>query len=96
MKIRNINPQGDVQVAALGFKVVKRGEVIDVPEDVAALLVIQTANWDLPEKAPKGDVEFVATTVSRHLKELAEASAPPQPEQPVVAPVETPGEGEQA
>lgn len=49
MRIRNTNPLGDVEVVALQ-RVVDRGEVIDVPDDVAALLLDQVGNWE-PETA---------------------------------------------
>lgn len=85
MKIRNINPQGDVQVAALNLRLVKRGESVEVPEDVAALLLIQTVNWDLPEKAPKSDQEFATRVIAAHLAELVAASVPQTQPEPVPA-----------
>lgn len=104
MKIRNINPQGDVQVAALNFQLVKRGEVVEVSEEVAALLLIQTVNWELPDKAPKADQEFTAKVIAEHLDALIEGSrqfAEPEPVEAIVSEptpisIETPGEGDVA
>ena len=79
MRIKNINPQGDVQVAAMGFQLVKRGESVEVPEPVAALLLIQTLNWELAEKAPKAEQEFAAKVIAEHLADLAAASRHPEP-----------------
>ena len=44
MEIRNINPLGEVEDLTLGF-VVKAGETIDVPEDVAVERV-STGNYE--------------------------------------------------
>ena len=87
MKLKNINPLGDVRVAALGMRLVKSGEVVDVPDEVAPLLVIQTANWELPDKAPKAEQEAAAKAITEHLAELAAASgvAP----EPVAEPIQT-------
>lgn len=91
MKIQNVSPQGDVQPAALNFRLVKRDEVIEVPEDLAALLLIQPVNWALPEKAAKADREFAEKVIADHLAALAEASRPAvqfvedAPEPPVIA-----------
>jgi len=86
MKIRNINPLGDVRVAALGMQLVKVGEVVDVPDEVAAVLVIQTLNWELADKAPKADQEAVAKIIAEHLAELAAASGVTLPDAPPSAP----------
>ena len=97
MKIQNVSPQGDVQPAALNFRLVKRDEVIEVPEEVAALLLIQTVNWALPEKAGKAEKEFAEKAIAAHLAELVEASRPAvqyvedTPEAPAIV-----QEGEQA
>ena len=77
MKIRNINPAGAVHVAALDMRLVGAGEVVDVGEDVAALLLIQTANWELGEpkgKAAESARDFAEKVVADHLAELAEIS----------------------
>ena len=59
----------------------------DVPDEVAPLLVIQTANWELPDKAPKAEQEAAAKAITEHLAELAAASgvAP----EPVAEPIQT-------
>jgi len=80
MKIKNINPLGDVRVAALGMQLVKVGEVVDVPDEVAAVLVIQTLNWELADKAPKAEQEAAAKFIADNLAELAAASQPVEPE----------------
>ena len=90
MKIVHVNPQGGGQVAALGGRFVGRGEVVDVPEDVAALLLIQPANWSLTEKPSKADAEFAAAVIAAHRAAL-DAASNPTPE-----PIETPGEGDHA
>lgn len=74
MKIKNINPLGDVRVAALGMQLVKRDEVVEVSDEVAGVLVIQTLNWELVDKAPKADQEAVAKIIAEHMAELAVAS----------------------
>lgn len=77
MKIQNVNPAGDVYVAALDMQLVKRGEVVEVSEEAAAVLLIQTENWALPDKAPKGDREFADKAIAEELAALLAASAPP-------------------
>ena len=105
MKIRNINPAGAVHVAALDMRLVGAGEVVDVGEDVAALLLIQTANWELGEpkgKAAESARDFAEKVVADHLAELAEISATSSlVDIPGVEPIETvtaetTGEGEPA
>ena len=44
MRIRNLNPIGEVEVPSLG-RVVAAGEVIDVPDEVGAALLDQPMNW---------------------------------------------------
>ena len=66
MKIQRIDPMGGGQVHALGMKYVERDEVVDVPEDAAALLLIQTENWRLPDKAPKKDEDFLSKVLADH------------------------------
>jgi len=87
MKIKNINPLGDVRVAALGMQLVKVGEVVDVPDEVAALLVIQTLNWELVDKAPKAEQEAAAKFISDHLAELDAASRPAEDPTPEPEPI---------
>jgi len=78
MKLKNINPLGDVRVAALGMQLVKVGEVVDVGDEVAAVLVIQTLNWELVDKAPKAEQEAAARFIAEHQSELSGAT--PEPE----------------
>lgn len=89
MKIRNINPAGAVHVAALDMRLVGAGEVVDVGEDVAALLLIQTANWELASRAEAAR-EFAEKAIADHLAELAEISATSSlVDIPGIEPVET-------
>lgn len=74
MKIKNINPAGAVYVAALGMREVGAGEVVDVDQDAAAVLLIQTSNWELATKA-QGAVEFAERVIAEEAAHLAEASA---------------------
>ena len=71
MKIKHIDPMGAGRVAALGMQLVERDEVVDVPDDVAPLLLIQTLNWQ-PADTPAEDL--AATVIPEHLAELAAAS----------------------
>lgn len=79
MKIRNINPAGAVYVAALDMRLVGAGEVVDVTEEVAALLLIQTSNWELAEggksKTAEAAREFAERVIAEEAAHLAEASA---------------------
>jgi len=43
-KLRNVSPMGDLEVPLLG-RVVKAGEVFEVPADVAELLSAQSDVW---------------------------------------------------
>ena len=93
MKIQRIDPMGGGQVHALGMKYVERDEVVDVPEDVAAMLLIQTENWRLPDKAPKKDEDFLSKLLADHHRSLLIGSGfSPEP-QPAADPT---GEGDQA
>lgn len=81
MKIRNINPLGDVAVAALGMKLVRRGEEIEVSpnaipagltvEEVAGLLLTQALNWEPADDEAKALAEVV---IPDHLADLEAAS----------------------
>jgi len=77
---RTCGRQDHAHVAALGGQTVKRFDIIDVPDEVAALLLIQTANWALPDKAPKAEQEAAAKFIADNLAELAAASQPVEPE----------------
>ena len=66
MKIRNINPLGRVDVPLLrrqgdiegeGRGCLEPGEIVDVPDDVAAVLLEQTTNFEAVEMASPAQVE---------------------------------------
>lgn len=52
MQIKNVSPLGDLEVPGLlGNRIVKAGDVIDVPDEFATSLLEQPANWaTVPEK----------------------------------------------
>lgn len=91
MKIKNICPLGDVQPAALGLRLVKAGETIDVPEDVAAVLLVQTANWE-PVKPSKSEAELIAKFHADHAEMLAAATPKTLAEAPDEGDVDEPTE----
>lgn len=72
MKIKHIDPMGGGRIAALGLRMVERDEVVDVPDDVAAILLIQTLNWEPADTAAE---DLAATAIPEHLAELVVASA---------------------
>lgn len=81
MKIQNQDDQhNDFKVAALGMRLVKFEEVVDVPLEVAALLLIQTTNWGLPEDASAEDAALRDKFLADHLAELRAASGIKDPE----------------
>jgi hypothetical protein len=43
-KVKNVSTQGDLELPLLG-RIVKAGEVFEVPADVAELLVVQSNVW---------------------------------------------------
>lgn len=62
MKIRNINPLGRVDVPLLrrqgdiegeGRGCLEPGEIVDVPDDVAAVLLEQTTNFEAVADEPR-------------------------------------------
>jgi hypothetical protein len=69
VKLKNINPLGDVRPAALGMQLVKAGDIVEVSDEVAALLVIQTENWE-PVKPSKAEKEAADLAISDHLADL--------------------------
>lgn len=75
MNIQLVSPLGGGFVAALGANV-EAGAVVDVPPEVAAVLLIQRRNWALPDDAPEEDTEFAEQAISDHLAALAAASTP--------------------
>ena len=60
MKLKHIDPMGGGRVAALGMRLVDRDEVVDVPDDIAPLLLVQTLNWEPADKAAE---KLAATAV---------------------------------
>lgn len=46
VKVRNVDPQGDLEVPKLGGRIVGRGEVIEVPADIAGELLAQPGAWE--------------------------------------------------
>ena len=102
MKIKHIDPMGGGRIAALGMQTVQRDEVVDVPEDVAPLLLIQTENWEPADKAAE---KLAATVIADNLAELESASiaaavvpsaVAPDAEIPTPDLTETSGEGDPA
>lgn len=45
MKVKNVSSLGDLEVPALGGRVVKAGEVVEVPDDLGVRLLEQPDNW---------------------------------------------------
>ena len=99
MKLKHIDPMGAGRVAALGMRLVERDEVVDIPDDVAPLLLIQTLNW---EPADKPAQKLAASAIAEHEAAMVAASEasvivsvaqPPAESEPTT---ETPGEGEPA
>ena len=100
MKLKHIDPMGAGRIAALGMRLVDRDEVVDVPEDVAPLLVIQTLNWQPADKAAEKLAESAIAEHEAAMVAASEASVivsvaqPPAESEPTTD--ETPGEGEPA
>ena len=98
MKLKHIDPMGAGRIAALGMRTVERDEVVDVPDDVAPLLLVQTLNWEPADKAaeklaasaiPEYEAALVAASTASAVvsAELPPASEPAD---------DTTGEGEPA
>jgi len=45
MKVKNVSSQGDLEVPALGNRVVKAGETVEVPDEVGTSLLRQVDVW---------------------------------------------------
>ena len=71
MKLKHIDPMGAGRVAALGMQLVERDEVVDVPDDVAPLLLIQTLNWEPADKAAE---KLAASAIAEHEAAMVAAS----------------------
>ena len=98
MKLKHIDPMGAGRVAALGLRTVERDEVVDVPDDVAALLLIQTLNWQPADKAAEklaatAIPEFEAALVAASTESAVVSAELPPASEPAD---DTTGEGEPA
>ena len=71
MKLKHIDPMGAGRVAALGMRTVERDEVVDVPDDVAPLLLVQTLNWEPADKAAE---KLAASAIPEYEAALVAAS----------------------
>lgn len=98
MKLKHIDPMGAGRVAALGMRAVERDEVVDVPDDVAALLLVQTLNWQPADKAAEklaasAIPEFEAALVAASTESAVVSAELPPANEPAD---DTTGEGEPA
>ena len=98
MKLKHIDPMGAGRVAALGMQLVERDEVVDVPDDVAPLLLIQTLNWEPADKpaqklAASAIPEFEAALVAASTESAVVSAELPPANEPAD---DTTGEGEPA
>ena len=98
MKLKHIDPMGAGRVAALGMRLVDRDEVLDVPDDIAPLLVIQTLNWEPADKAAEklaasAIPEFEAALVAASTESAVVSAELPPASEPAD---DTTGEGEPA
>ena len=98
MKLKHIDPMGAGRVAALGLRTVERDEVVDVPDDVAALLLVQTLNWQPADKAAEklaatAIPEFEAALVAASTESAVVSAELPPASEPAD---DTTGEGEPA
>jgi hypothetical protein len=61
-KIKNVSPLGDLYLPALGIDI-KAGEVVEVPDELAASMLEQPFNWESGDsKKTTSNPEPVATT----------------------------------
>ena len=98
MKLKHIDPMGAGRVAALGMRAVERDEVVDVPDDVAPLLLTQTLNWEPADKAAEklaasAIPEFEAALVAASTESAVVSAELPPASEPAD---DTTGEGEPA
>ena len=98
MKLKHIDPMGAGRVAALGLRTVERDEVVDVPDDVAPLLLVQTLNWEPADKAAEklaasAIPEFEAALVAASTESAVVSAELPPASEPAD---DTTGEGEPA
>ena len=98
MKLKHIDPMGAGRIAALGMRLVDRDEVVDVPDDVAPLLLVQTLNWQPADKAAEklaasAIPEFEAALVAASTESAVVSAELPPASEPAD---DTTGEGEPA
>lgn len=98
MKLKHIDPMGAGRVAALGMQLVERDEVVDVPDDIAPLLLVQTLNWEPADKAAEklaasAIPEFEAALVAASTESAVVSAELPPANEPAD---DTTGEGEPA
>lgn len=98
MKLKHIDPMGAGRVAALGMRLVDRDEVVDVPDDIAPLLLVQTLNWEPADKAAEklaasAIPEFEAALVAASTESAVVSAELPPASEPAD---DTTGEGEPA
>ncbi len=98
MKLKHIDPMGAGRVAALGMRTVERDEVVDVPDDIAPLLLVQTLNWQPADKAAEklaasAVPEFEAALVAASTESAVVSAELPPANEPAD---DTTGEGEPA
>ena len=98
MKLKHIDPMGAGRVAALGLRTVERDEVVDVPDDIAPLLLVQTLNWEPADKAAEklaasAIPEFEAALVAASTESAVVSAELPPANEPAD---DTTGEGEPA
>ena len=98
MKLKHIDPMGAGRVAALGMRTVERDEVVDVPDDIAPLLLVQTLNWEPADKAAEklaasAIPEFEAALVAASTESAVVSAELPPASEPAD---DTTGEGEPA
>lgn len=89
---------GAGRVAALGMRLVDRDEVVDVPDDIAPLLLVQTLNWEPADKAAEklaasAIPEFEAALVAASTESAVVSAELPPANEPAS---DTTGEGEPA
>ena len=98
MKLKHIDPMGAGRVAALWMRTVERDEVVDVPDDIAPLLLVQTLNWEPADKAAEklaasAIPEFEAALVAASTESAVVSAELPPANEPAD---DTTGEGEPA
>ena len=98
MNLKHIDPMGAGHVAALGMRTVERDEVVDVPDDIAPLLLVQTLNWEPADKAAEklaasAIPEFEAALVAASTESAVVSAELPPASEPAD---DTTGEGEPA